>query len=70
MLVSLEFRQSQFFTYLVVANTQFLNLFVCHMHLPTGFKIDTVDDTVGMNVFPVNVRTNQHLPPATPAGQC
>ena len=61
MLVSLEFRQSQFFTYLVVANTQFLNLCVCHMHLPTGFKIDTVDDTVGMNVFTVNVRAGQNF---------
>ena len=31
------------------------------MHLPTGFKIDTVDDTVGMNVFSVDMRTDQHL---------
>ena len=29
------------------------------MHLPTGFKIDTVDDTVGMNVFTVGVSTDE-----------
>ena len=58
MLVSLEFRQSQFFTYLVVANTRFLNLFVCHMHLPTGFKIHAVDNAVRMNVFTINVGTH------------
>ena len=31
------------------------------MYLPTGFKIDTVDDTVGMNVFTVGVRADQHF---------
>ena len=61
MLIFLEFRQSQFFADLVVADAQLLNLFVCHVHLPTGFKIDTVDDTVGMNVFTVGMRTDQHL---------
>ena len=61
MLVSLEFRQSQFFTYLVVANTQFLNLFVCHMHLPTGFKIDTVDNTVRVDVLAVSVCADQNF---------
>ena len=61
LLIFLEFRQSQFFAYLVIADAQLLNLLVCHMHLPTGFKIDTVDDTVGMNVFSVDMRTDQHL---------
>ena len=46
MLVSLEFRQSQFFTDLVIADAQLLNLFVCHMYFFAGFKIDTVDNTV------------------------
>ena len=61
MLILLEFRKSEFPADLVIADTQRLNLFVRHMHLPTGFKIDTVDDTVGMNVFTVNVGADQHL---------
>ena len=61
MLIPLKFRQPQFFADLVIADAQLLNLFVCHMHLPTGFKIDTIDDTVGMNVFTVGMRTDQHL---------
>ena len=31
------------------------------MYLPTGFKIHTVDDAVGMNVFTVGMRTNQNF---------
>ena len=31
------------------------------MYFFTGFKIDAVDDTVGMNVFTVGMRTDQHL---------
>ena len=61
MLISLEFRQSQFFTDLVVANAQLLNLFVCHMYFFSGFKIHAVDNTVRMNVFAVNVGADQHL---------
>ena len=61
MLVSLEFRQSQFFTYLVVANTQFLNLLVRHVYLLTRLEVHTVDDTVRVNVFTVNVGADQHL---------
>ena len=61
MLIPLKFRQPQFFADLVIADAQLLNLFVCHMHLPTGFKIDTIDDTVGMNVFTVGMRTDQNL---------
>ena len=61
MLIPLKFRQSQFFTDLVVANAQRLNLRIRHMYFFTGFKIDAVDDTVGMNVFTVGMRTDQHL---------
>ena len=61
MLISLEFRQSQFFTDLVVANAQLLNLLIRHMYFFTGFKIDAVDDTVRVNVFAVNVRANQNF---------
>ena len=61
MLIPLKFRQPQFFTDLVVANAQLLNLLVRHMHLPTGFKIDAVDDAVRVDMLPVNVCTHQHL---------
>ena len=40
---------------------QRLNLRIRHMYFFTGFKIDAVDDTVGMNVFTVGMRTDQHL---------
>ena len=46
---------------MVVANTQFLNLFVRHMYFLAGFKIHAVDDTVRVNVFAVNVGADQHL---------
>jgi len=61
LLISLEFRQPQFFADLVIANAQRLNLRIRHMYFFTGFKIDAVDDTVGVNVFAVNVRADQHL---------
>ena len=61
MLIPLKFRQPQFFADLVIADAQLLNLFVCHVHLPTGFKVHTVDDTVRVNVFAVNVGADQHL---------
>ena len=61
MLISLEFRQSQFFTDLVVANAQLLNLLIRHMYFFTGFKIDAVDDTVRVNVFAVNVGADQNF---------
>ena len=61
MLIPLKFRQPQFFTDLVVANAQLLNLLVRHMHLPTGFKIDTVDNTVRVDVLAVSVCADQNL---------
>ena len=61
MLIPLKFRQPQFFTDLVVANAQLLNLLICHMYFFTGFKIHAVDNTVRMNVFAVNVRADQYL---------
>ena len=59
--IFLKFGQTQFLTNFVVADAQFLNLFVCHMHLPAGFKIDAVDDTVRVDVFAVNVGADQNL---------
>ena len=61
MLIPLKFRQSQFFANLVIANAQLLNLLVRHMHLPTGFKIDTVDNTVRVDVLAVSVCADQNL---------
>ena len=61
LLVFLKFRQPQFLTDFVVTDTQLLNLLVCHVYFFTSFKINTVDDTVRVNVFPVNMRTDQNL---------
>ncbi len=61
MLVSLEFRQSQFFTYLVVANTQFLNLLVRHVYLLTRLEVHTVDDAVRVDMLSVNMGTHQNF---------
>ena len=59
LLISLEFRQPQFFADLVIANAQRLNLRIRHMYFFTGFKIDAVDDTVGVNVFAVGVSADE-----------
>ena len=61
MLISLEFRQSQFFTDLVVANAQLLNLLVRHVYLLTRLEVHTVDDAVRVDVFPVDMRADQYL---------
>ena len=61
LLIPLKFGKSQFLANLVIANAQLLNLLVRHVHFFAGFKIHTVDDTVGMNVFPIGMRTNQNL---------
>ena len=61
LLIPLKFGKSQFLANLVIANAQLLNLFVYHVHLPTGFKVHTVDDTVRMDVLSVNVCTHQNF---------
>ena len=61
LLIPLKFGKSQFLANLVIANAQLLNLLVRHMHLPTGFKIDAVDDAVRVDVFAVGVGADQHL---------
>ena len=61
LLISLEFGKPQFFADLVIANAQRLNLRIRHMYFFTGFKIDAVDDTVGVNVFAVNVGADQNF---------
>ena len=61
MLIPLKFRQSQFFANLVITNAQLLNLLVCHVYLPAGFKIHAVDDAVRVDMLAVDMRTNQNL---------
>ena len=61
MLIPLKFRQPQFFTDLVVASAQLLNLLVRHVYLLTRLEVHAVDNTVRMNVFAVNVGADQHL---------
>ena len=61
MLIPLKFRQPQFFTDLVVANAQLLNLLVRYMNLFSGLEIHAVDDAVRVDVFTVGVRADQHL---------
>ena len=69
LLIPLKFRQPQFFTDLVVANAQLLNLLVRHVYLLTRLKVHAVDDTVRVNVFTVNVRADQHLAALEISGQ-
>ena len=59
LLIPLKFGKSQFLANLVIANAQLLNLLVRHMHLPTGFKIDAVDDAVRVDVFAVGVGADE-----------
>ena len=61
LLIPLKFGKSQFLANLVIANAQLLNLLVRHMHLPTGFKIDAVDDAVRVDVFAVGVGTDENF---------
>ena len=61
LLIPLKFGKSQFLADLVIADAQLLNLFVCHVYLLTRLEVHTVDDTVGVNVFTVNVGADQHL---------
>ena len=61
MLILLEFRKSEFPADLVIADTQRLNLLVCHVNLFAGFKIDAVDDAVRVDVFAVGVSTDENF---------
>ena len=61
MLIPLEFGKSQFLANLVITNAQLLNLLVCHVYLPAGFKIHAVDDAVRVDMLAVDVRADQHL---------
>ena len=61
MLIPLKFRQPQFFTDLVVANAQLLNLLVRHVYLLTRLEVHTVDDAVRVDMLSVNMGTHQNF---------
>lgn len=57
----LKDRQAHLLTDHVIAPHQFLDLFLRHVQLFAGLKVDGVDDAVGVDVFPVDVGADQHL---------
>ena len=54
-------RKTHFLTDHVIAPHQLLQLFLRHMQLFAGFKVDGVDDAVGVDVLPVCMGADQHL---------
>ena len=57
----LKDRQAHFLTDHVIAPHQLLQLFLRHVQLFAGFKVDGVDDAVGVDVLPIYVGADQHL---------
>ena len=54
-------RKTHFLTDHVVAPHQLLQLFLRHVQLFAGFKVDGVDDAVGVDVLAVYMGADQHL---------
>ena len=54
-------RKTHFLTDCVVAPHQLLQLFLRHVQLLAGLKVDGVDDTVGMDMLSVYMGADQHL---------
>ena len=54
-------RKTHFLTDHVIAPHQLLQLFLRHVQLFAGFKVDGVDDAVGVDMFPVYMGADQHL---------
>ena len=54
-------RQAHLLTDHVIAPHQFLDLFLRHVQLFAGFKVDGVDDAVGVDVLAVYMGADQHL---------
>ena len=52
-------RKTHFLTDRIVTPHQFLNLLFRHVQLFAGFKVDGVDDAVGMDMLSVNVGADQ-----------
>ena len=57
----LKDRQAHLLTDHVIAPHQFLDLFLRHVQLFAGFKVDGVDDAVGVDVLAVYMGADQHL---------
>ena len=57
----LKDRQAHLLTDHVIAPHQLLQLFLRHVQLFAGLKVDRVDDAVGVDVFPVHMGADQHL---------
>lgn len=54
-----EHRQSQLLADGIVALLQLLHLLFCQVQLFAGFKVDRVDDAVGVNMLTVNMGTDE-----------
>ena len=54
-------RQAHLLTDRIVAPHQFLDLLLRHVQLFAGFKVDGVDDAVGVDVLAVDMGADQHL---------
>ena len=54
-------RKTHLLTDHVIAPHQLLQLFLRHVQLFAGFKVDGVDDAVGVDMLSVNVGADQHL---------
>ena len=54
-------RKTHFLTDHVIAPHQLLQLFLRHVQLLAGLKVDGVDDAVGVDVLPVYMGADQHL---------
>ena len=65
----LKDRQAHLQTDRIVAPHQLLQLFLCHVQLFAGLKVDGVDDAVGVDVLPVNMGADQHLAAVEVFGQ-
>ena len=57
----LKDRQAHLLTDHVIAPHQLLQLFLRHVQLFAGFKVDGVDDAVGVDVLAVYMGADQHL---------
>ena len=57
----LKDRQAHLLTDHVIAPHQFLDLFLRHVQLFAGFKVDGVDDAVGVDMLTVHMGADQHL---------
>ncbi len=61
LLLGLEHRKRKLLADLIVALTQFLQLFFGDVQLLSGIEVDRVNEEVGMDVFPVCVGADQNI---------